>query len=163
ISLKNEGGEIDAITGATISSKAVCEGIKKGMERYLPILEQGRMKDLKQEIFSNAGYFSEVIKDTLWYAISHSDTLGIVFVGKTFGYLDTIKYIAGLRRDGSIEQVIITYSRETEGIGERIREKQFLEKFKTGIPDAISGATISSSALIKSIQKNINRFRNYLK
>ncbi|MGB9720227.1 MAG: FMN-binding protein [bacterium] len=163
ISLKSEGGEIDAITGATISSKAVCEGIKKGMERYRSVLNQGKIQDIKKEIFADARNFAEVIKDTLWYAIAYSDTLGIVFSGETFGYLDTIKYLLGLRKDGSIERIIITYSKETEGIGEQIREHEFLDKFKTGIPDAITGATISSCALIKSVQKNIKKFKDYLK
>jgi electron transport complex protein RnfG len=38
IRLKREGGEISAITAATISSKAVCEGIRKGVERYERLL-----------------------------------------------------------------------------------------------------------------------------
>lgn len=41
--LKVEGGEIDAITAATISSRAVCEGIREGIiryEKYLRKLEE---------------------------------------------------------------------------------------------------------------------------
>lgn len=39
IRLKKEGGAIEAITAATISSKAVCEGIRKGIERYKKYLK----------------------------------------------------------------------------------------------------------------------------
>lgn len=34
IKLKKEGGEIEAITAATISSKAVCDGIREGINKY---------------------------------------------------------------------------------------------------------------------------------
>ncbi len=40
IKLKKEGGEIEAITAATISSKAVCEGIRKGIEKYKKYLKE---------------------------------------------------------------------------------------------------------------------------
>jgi len=161
--LKKDNGEIDAISGATISSRAVCAGVKKGLEMYTAFLERNGTKDRKKEIFAEANRFVEIIKDTLWYAISKTDTIGIVFYGETFGYLDTIKYLAGMNKTDNIEKIIIIYSRETEGIGEKIRDQEFLDKFKAGIPDAITGATISSEALIKSIQKDIERFREYLK
>ena len=34
LELSKDGGEIDAITGATISSRAVIEAVKKAMEAY---------------------------------------------------------------------------------------------------------------------------------
>ncbi|MEO0097180.1 MAG: FMN-binding protein [candidate division WOR-3 bacterium] len=40
IKLKKEGGEIEAITAATISSKAVCDGIRKGIEKYKKYLRE---------------------------------------------------------------------------------------------------------------------------
>ncbi|MGQ9464913.1 MAG: FMN-binding protein [bacterium] len=163
ISLQEDGGRIDAITGATISSRAVCEGIKKGLRKYASFLSKYEPEDPKYQIFPEAKNFVEIMKDTLWIALAYPETLGIVFSGQTFGYLDTIKYLAGMRKKGLIERIIITYSQETEGIGEQIRNPEFLEKFKTGIPDAISGATISSQALIKSVQLNIEKYKNYLK
>lgn len=35
IKLQSEGGEISAVTAATISSRAVCQGIREGIDRYL--------------------------------------------------------------------------------------------------------------------------------
>ncbi len=163
ISLRKEGGEIDAVSGATISSRAVCEGVKKGLEMHLSLLDENKITDRKKEIFPAANRFLELIKDTLWLAIAYPETIGVVFYGATFGYLDTIRYFAGINKQKSIEKVIIVYSQETEGIGEKIREQEFLEKFKNGIPDAISGATISSQALIKSVAANFGRFIEYLK
>ncbi len=39
IKLKNDGGEISAITAATISSRAVVEGIREGIKRYREFLK----------------------------------------------------------------------------------------------------------------------------
>jgi len=39
VSLTKEGGEIDAITGATISSKAVTDAVQKEMEETIPIIK----------------------------------------------------------------------------------------------------------------------------
>ncbi len=163
ISLTSEGGDIEAISGATISSRAVCEATKKGLQYYLPYLSGGNREDTRRSIFPEAKIFVAMISDTLWYALSEQETLGIIFAGTAFGYLDTIKYLVGINKNGNIERVIITYSRETEGIGEQIRNPEFLDKFKSGAPDVISGATISSRALISSVKTNSERFVKFLK
>ena len=158
--LKNDGGEIDAITAATISSRAVCNGIKKGIETYLNYLETPIDK---RYVFSDAREFVEIIKDTLWYALKDADTIGIVFVGFTQGYLDCIEFMVGVGTDAKISGVKILYSSETEGIGEAIREKEFLDKFKEGSAEAITGATVSSQVLIDAIEEYITRYKEYLK
>lgn len=158
--LKSDGGEIDAITAATISSRAVCNGIKNGIETYLDYLETPIDKRC---VFSDAREFVEIIKDTLWYALKDADTIGIVFVGFTQGYLDCIEFMVGVGTDAKISGVEILYSSETEGIGEAIREKEFLDKFKEGSAEAITGATVSSQALIDAIEEYITRYKEYLK
>lgn len=158
--LKRDGGEIDAITAATISSRAVCKGIKQGIEEFAsylcPPLD-------KRCVFPDAQDFIEVIPDTLWYAFGESDTLGIVFIATTQGYADQIKFIIGLTAKGQITGVEILYSNETPGIGEVIRGKEFLNSFKEKIPDAITGATVSSQALINGIKEQVEVYKGFLK
>lgn len=158
--LKSDGGEIDAITAATISSRAVCNGVKNGIETYLNYLETPIDKRC---VFSDAREFVEIIKDTLWYALKDADTIGIVFVGFTQGYLDCIEFVVGVGTDAKISGVEILYSSETEGIGEAIREKEFLDKFKEGSAEAITGATVSSQVIIDAIEEYITRYKEYLK
>jgi len=160
VQLRNDGGEIDAITAATISSRAVCNGVKKGIETYLNYLETPVDKKC---VFPDAREFIEIIKDTLWYALKDADTIGIVFIGITQGYLDYINFMVGVGTDAKINGVEILYSSETEGIGEAIREKEFLDKFKDGSVEAITGATVSSQALIDAIEEYIMRYKEYLK
>lgn len=160
VQLKNDGGEIDAITAATISSRAVCNGVKKGIETYLNYLEKPLDKKC---VFSGAQEFVEIIKDTLWYALKDADTIGIVFIGITQGFVDYIKFMVGVGTDAKINGVEILCSSETEGIGEAILEKEFLDKFKEDSVEAITGATVSSQALIDAVKDYITRYKEYLK
>ncbi len=158
--LKRDGGEIDAITAATISSRAVCNGIKQGIEQFAsylcPPLD-------KRCVFPDAQDFIEIIPDTLWYALGESDTIGIVFIATTQGYADQIEFIVGVTMKGQITGVEILYSNETPGIGEVIRSKEFLDSFKEKIPDAITGATVSSKALINGVKEKVECYKDYLK
>lgn len=158
VNIRKDGGEIDGITAATISSRAVCSGIKNGVEIYSSYL--GEQYD-KKNIFPDAQEFIEVIKDTLWYALSADDTIGIVFIGVAKGYLDWIKFIVGVNRETKVIGIDILYS--DEGLGEVIRDREFLDKFKTEIPDAITGATTSSQALIDGVTNGLESFKEYLK
>lgn len=160
VQLRADGGEIDAITAATISSRAVTAGIKKGIETYASYL--GEHYD-KKNVFPGAEKFVEVIKDTLWYATFESDTIGVVFIGIAQGYVDCIKFIVGVDNNEKITGVDIVYSNETEGVGETICSEEFLEQFKEGMPETITGATISSQALIDAVEENMRRFKEYLK
>lgn len=160
ISLKNDGGEIDAITAATISSRAVCKGVRQGIEKYREFI--GPAPDLSC-VFSGMDDYIEVIEDTLWYAVSGIDTVGLVFRGYTDGYADRIEFLVGMNEKAEITGVAILASNETPGMGELIREKKFLDEFKTGTPDAISGATVTSRSLIDAVVTDMKRFKEYLK
>jgi electron transport complex protein RnfG len=160
VSLEQDGGTIQAITAATISSRAVSQGVRKGIETYAENL--GPAFDMLQ-VFPEAKSFIEIITDSLWYALVGSDTVGVVFSGMVEGYLDCIKFAVGYNREGKITGVAILYSKETEGIGDAIRDEEFLGKFKQGIPDAISGATISSKALINGVKSGIEKYKEYIR
>ena len=159
VALQQDGGTIQAITAATISSRAVASGVKKGIETYgtpPPSCDP-------RAVFAEADACCAIINDTLWYALRGPDTLGIVFIGAVMGYLDTIRFMVGCTRDRHITGVTILYSQETEGIGELIRDPAFLDRFKAGTPDVISGATISSRALINGVTEGLERYGEYLK
>ena len=163
VKLKKDGGEIDAITGATVSSRAVCSAISKGAAAYMCFLADTTRKSFISKIFPDAGQTIDIIKDTAWYALRGCDTLGIALIGFCFGYLDTISFLVGVGRDSNITGIEILQSQETEGMGEQIRESEFLDKFKQGKPEAITGATISSSAVIKAVDEAMKRFTVYIK
>ncbi len=156
--LRQDGGSVDAVSGATISSRAVVEGIRRGYEQYSAHMIQ---PDIRLTVMPGTWNLSELIPDTLWLCHLGADTAGVVFRGFTMGYLDTIVFLAGVARDGKITGVSIISSRETEGIGERIREPQFLARFRDTIPDIITGATMSSRPFIRAVYQYRDRFRSY--
>lgn len=157
--LKQDGGEIDGITAATISSRAVCSGIKQGIEKYMGQLSA--LPDMKI-FFPDADKFVAIVEDTLWFALQQNDTLGIVFVGKTMGYLADIVFMVGLDQETAITGVEIVSSQETEGIGDGIRSQEFLDTFKESPPEAISGATVSSEALIKAVMAHVEKYKEFV-
>ncbi len=163
VKLKKDGGDIDAITGATVSSRTVCNGISISTATFACFVADTTKKSFINKVFPDAGQTIDIIKDTAWCVLRGCDTLGIAFVGFCFGYLDTISFLVGVGRDSNITGIEILQSRETEGMGELIREKEFLDKFKQGKPEAITGATISSSAMIKAVNEAIKRFIVYIK
>jgi electron transport complex protein RnfG len=160
VMIKKDGGEIDAITAATISSRAVCNGVKNGIETYTCYI--GRAVN-KTCVFKNADTFIEIIKDTLWYALAELDTLGVVCLGIIDGYADRIEFLLGVDAENNITGVEVVYSNETPGIGELICDRKFLEVFRDSMPDAISGATVSSRALIDAVQAVHKRCTEYLR
>lgn len=157
--LKKDGGDIDAITAATISSRAVCNGIRQGIEKYASYLCPPFDKC---RVFPDAQNFSEIVPESLWYALKDNDTLGIVIFGTVQGYVAEIEFIVGVNENIQITGIEILYSNETPGIGDVIGEKVFLNSFKDKIPDAITGATISSQALIDGVKAEIEKYKEYL-
>lgn len=106
INLREDGGEIDAITGATISSRAVCVGIKEALQKYEQLLKEG-LKGIKSEIFPGADNFLPGIKDTLWYAVFRAETIGIVVYNSIITEERTIEFIAGLDNKNRITGIKI--------------------------------------------------------
>jgi electron transport complex protein RnfG len=134
--------------------------VQQGIEKYFNYMDKSVDKKC---VFPDAQDFMEIIKDTLWYAVRGTDTLGIVFLGVTDGYADRIEFLVGVDKDAKITGVRIIYSNETPGYGERIIEKEFLDAFKEKYPDAISGATVSSQALINAVKDYTKRFKEYVR
>ncbi len=78
------------------------------------------------------------------------------------GYADYITVTIGLNNDDTIASLKISEEgfAEIQGLGSRVREEAFIEQFigklvplQQGDVDLIAGATLSSQAVIKAINK----------
>ncbi len=115
-------------------------------------------------------YFKEVKKDSLtYYEGYYQDKLkGFAFYLETKGYSSSIKMVVGLDLGKRITAVKIIEQNETPGLGTRIKEEAFLSQFaRKGLEDlggvsTISGATISSKAVIEAIKRDLERFKGLL-
>lgn len=88
-----------------------------------------------------------------------SDDTGYVIMMQSKGYGGDIKLICGIRNDGTIESIKTLSHSETSGIGSRVvdNSSSYRDNYKGRTAenyqdvDAISGATISSTAYKKAV------------
>ena len=113
-------------------------------------------------------------KDNEVYSILVNDTVvGYAFIIEGNGYGGLLEILVALENttlaedDIILRGISIIYNLETPGLGSRITEDSFLEQFSGmnlndvqfksdgGKVDAITGATISSSAVVEAIQDEV--------
>ena len=106
-------------------------------------------------------------QDLVFYKAKDEDgsLIAYVFVARSYGYSSDINTVVSLTPDGKIIAVKILEQRETPGIGSQISESDFLEQFNNQDInkqfDTITGATISSEAVIDSIKKKASEVLKY--
>ncbi|OGX46099.1 MAG: hypothetical protein A3G38_01035 [Omnitrophica WOR_2 bacterium RIFCSPLOWO2_12_FULL_51_8] len=94
--------------------------------------------------------------------------LGAAFKARGKGYSSVIEVIAGMKKDGTITAIKILNQNETPGLGNRVAEPEFRERFSNkrivdlnGI-QAITGATISSKAVINAVKVKANQVKELI-
>jgi len=103
----------------------------------------------------------------LYTPLIEEESLGHAFMATATGYGGTIDILIGLEPDATLRGIKIISQQETPGLGAKIIEGSFLSQFKGlsvnevalsrdgGKIDAITGATISSSAVVKGVKETI--------
>ena len=83
------------------------------------------------------------------------------------GYSSEIKVMIAVDKQKIIKGIKVLEQQETPGLGSKIAEDEFTEQFKNKKAeelilgeniDAISGATISSEAVIETVEKRVQEF-----
>jgi len=121
--------------------------------------EQAALK----EVMPQAAKFAEVKsgEEILYYkALDNQDkVLGFIFKAGGKGYSSVIQTLVGIFPDGKISAIKVISQNETPGLGMRVTEKKFTGQFSgqdslslSGV-QAITGATISSRAVMDSVKK----------
>ncbi len=104
----------------------------------------------------------------LYTVLSGGEPIGHAFMAHGRGYGGTIDILVGMKPDGqSLQGIKIIAQQETPGLGAKIINSSFLDQFKGvavdevdlardgGKIDAITGATISSSAVVEGVKHAI--------
>lgn len=152
-----------------------------------PLIESNEAKALEEAIYKvlpDAKSYNEVTKDTITYFEGVDEKGGVVgyaFKASGFGYQGAIEIIAAvdteLRRLKGME---VLESSETPGLGAEIMNEPFKKQFRglsvlPGITftkeritqdnevQAITGATISTRAVVEILNKEIARVRRAIK
>jgi Na+-translocating ferredoxin:NAD+ oxidoreductase subunit G len=118
-----------------------------------------------KDIFPDAEEFIELKHDE-FQAISYGEIIGIIRMVETQGYGGNIKMLIGVHNEKIIGLRIVEHS-ETPGLGANIINDYFYEQFNEleinklklkkdgGEIDAITGATISTQAVIKGAKESL--------
>jgi len=166
--------------------------LSAGILSFANILLQKKIEENEKRAINEAIYKIEPktksikilsIKDELIYKIfdSNKKLLGYAFLAEGQGYQGKIKIMCGVDKDfEKILGIEIIESVETPGLGGRINEAWFKDQFKNLIfspcitytktkPEkkneiqAITGATISSRAVVNILNKKIKKIKKILK
>lgn len=136
------------------------------------ILAQAQTEELAglKDVMPQADSFKPINEkgEIVYYTAkdAHKKTIGFVFKTTAQGYAGKIQTLAGLTPDGTITGIKVLDQNETPGLGGRICEvkeskkspwfqEQFTDKKVEDLNSvqAITGATISSRAVIDSVKK----------
>jgi electron transport complex protein RnfG len=125
--------------------------------------------DLK-EVLPQASSFTAVKKggEVIYYRAQGQDgqLIGAAFEAKSKSYSE-IDTLVGMLKDGTINAIKVLEQNESAGIGSRITEPEFTDRFRN-IKDisrvqAITGATVSSQAVIDSVKQKAEEVKALLK
>jgi len=183
----NNENEISAISGATITSNGITNGVNAAMKIYNEKLSENANEssqneniDPKLKIFENAT-FKDVSKTidgevvNLYEAIENSQLIGYIFDTQTDGYGGKTEVLVGITVDGKIKGVELgsntkknQYASSAFDTG---LQKQFENKSAKNLElvselsgddndiQAVSGATISSKSIVDAVNVAINLFK----
>jgi electron transport complex protein RnfG len=95
--------------------------------------------------------------------------IAVAFKAQGKGYSSTIESMVGMARDGVITTIKILNQNETPGLGARVAEPVFTSGFTNknaadlSNVQAITGATISSTAVVDSVKKKTEVIKELIK
>ena len=132
------------------------------------IVESRRVEEITgilENIFPEMSEYE--LEDEVYIIYEDGEKAGYAFMASGSGYGGNIDILVGLDSGFGIKGVSILSQTETPGVGNRITESSFTDQFKGlsasdialksegGKIDAITGATISSRAVVDAIQKKM--------
>lgn len=137
------------------------------------ILAQARAEeeDSLKSVLPDADNFEPVKsgEDVLYYkAMKAGQLIGVAFKASGKGYSSEVQTMVGMSKEGVINAIKILSQNETPGLGAQVVEPFFSERFANkntqDLSDvqAITGATISSKAVIDSVQKKAQEIKELI-
>lgn len=137
---------VNSLTQKKIAAQAEAEE-GAGLKEVLP--QAARFEEVKQE--GKVVYYKAFDQD--------NNLIGAAFKTSAKGYSSEIQAVAGINKEGAISAIKIISQNETPGMGSQVAEPSFTAQFagkdinKIEEVEAITGATISSTAVISSVKK----------
>ena len=125
--------------------------------------QQAEIQEMLSTLFPNLETFTVDETSGEYALLKDSVAIGQAQMVQAIGYGGTIDVLVGIDPDGKLRGIRIISQQETPGLGAKITEAAFLDKFigvaidelnlsrDGGSIDAITGATISSRAIVDAL------------
>lgn len=126
-----------------------------------------RAEEMRMEALPGAKSFEEIPVEDGWLVTGiYRETTGqgYVMTAENNGYADTVTVTVGISAEGKIVRVLADCSSETQGVGSRAGEENYLSRF-VGIEgtadsvDTLTNATYSSTAVKKGVEDVLTTYR----
>lgn len=159
----------------TLSAGLILGFVYEITKEPIAVQKEKAKMEAYQEVFEMADSFNEIAEGEAEALDASGNLLGYVFTVTTKeGYGGDITFTMGVQLDGTVNGMSILSIAETPGLGmqaEDVLKPQFVnkkvEKFeytKTGAMsdsqiDAISGATITTNAIVNGVNEGLARFQ----
>jgi electron transport complex protein RnfG len=133
--------------------------------------EQAALKEVMPLAATFTAVKPDVDKETLYYKAfdPQGKLIGFVFKASGKGYSSIIVTLAGIFLDEKISAIKVISLNETPGLGMQVAEDKFTGQFGgqnslelSGV-QAITGATISSRAVMDSVKKRAQEIKELIK
>ena len=145
---------VNALTQAKVMAQVQAEQ-EAGMKEVLPAVATFEPVKLDDEILYYKGFDRD------------KKLIGVAFTAIAKGYSSYIETVVGMFKDGTINAIKVLSQNETPGIGTKVNEPAFLAQFAnrkdTNGIQTITGATISSKAIIDSVNKKAQQIKELVK
>lgn len=142
--------------------------------------EHERLMDMLEKVMPEADEYKKVVTDNgkdIYFGVKNREVLAAAIPGEGKGfYGEPVELLAIIKPSGEIEEVVVVRHKETPGLGDKISEPTFLSQFE-GMTDSslftskedyeelliaevdiISGATISSEAVVEGVAQAITLY-----
>lgn len=108
-------------------------------------------------------------EQTIYYRVYDKENkfIGVAFKASGKGYSSTIEAMVGMLKDGTVTAIKILSQNETPGLGTNVTGRDFTGQFTdkkdlSGV-QAITGATISSRAVIEMVRNKVEEIKGLIK
>lgn len=138
--------------------------------------DKAMRKLIKAENYTEKSIKSDGEKIEYFVAEENGEVKGYIFTFAEKGYGGDVKVMAAISSDGKVASVdILDASNETPGLGQNVKKEGFFSQFKgksgkvsvvkngadqdAGEVDAVTGATISSKAVTKAVNRALSTYK----
>lgn len=152
----------DGLVGPTVILFAICFVITFALagvyNMTAPVIAAGEIasaNEARKEVLETGDSFSEItgadLPEGVTAAFEADNGAGYVFTSEAKGFGGPVVYMVGIDSDGNVVGITMFSHGETPGLGTKIGEMEYLEKFYGSVDpqtvDAVSGATRTTNSL----------------